>query len=240
MEKLLTLNLPWSGGSIDIVNTAGNKFSTAPGGPDITLATIVNQVSSVALYVGGFMMFIWLVWGVFQYIIAEGNKENLAKARARIRWAFLGFVILIIAFLASDAYKAILQPQEVTVQTLSDPNPANRTGPAAEGTRQIGDIFGFGDTKDLGTALGGTGKSGSSGRLVALVFMVSGILVVFYFLLGAFDLITSQGDKNAIASARDKITHAIIGFVMLILVFLILQYLPEALLGKNATFRIIK
>lgn len=96
---------------------------------------------------------------------------------------------------------------------------------------KIGKEFGFGDITSLGLGLD---------RLVPLAFAIAALMVVFYFLLGAFELIYSQGDKNAVAAAQAKITHAIIGFVMLILLFLVLQFLPVALLGGNANFKIIK
>lgn len=65
--------------------------------------------------------------------------------------------------------------------------------------------------------------------LIPLGFAVAALMVVFYFIIGAFELITSQGDKAHIVSARAKIYHAIIGFVLLITLFLIMQYLPQAL-----------
>lgn len=71
--------------------------------------------------------------------------------------------------------------------------------------------------------------------LILPAFSIAAIMVVFYFLIGAFELITSQGDKAHIVSARSKIYHSIIGFVLLIALFVIMQYVPQAL-GIN--FRI--
>lgn len=65
--------------------------------------------------------------------------------------------------------------------------------------------------------------------LVPLAFSIAAMMVVFYFIIGAFELITSQGDKAHIVSARSKIYHSIIGFVLLIALFLIMQYLLPAL-----------
>ncbi len=66
-------------------------------------------------------------------------------------------------------------------------------------------------------------------RLIPIAFSIAAMMVVFYFLIGAFELITSQGDKAHIVSARAKIYHSIIGFVLLIVIFLIMQYVPQAL-----------
>jgi hypothetical protein len=96
------------------------------------------------------------------------------------------------------------------------------------------------DPGDIGTAFG-FGKYETLGQFVQLLmpiaFSIAALMVVFYFLIAALELITSQGDKAHIVSARSKIYHAIIGFVLLIALFLIMQYVPEAL-GLQG-FRII-
>lgn len=65
--------------------------------------------------------------------------------------------------------------------------------------------------------------------LTPIAFSVAAIMVSFYFIIGAFELITSQGDKAHIVSARAKIYHSIIGFVLLIVIFLVMQYIPQRL-----------
>lgn len=107
----LALTLPWSDSTGTIVfdpqsNPVNNKF---PSGY-FHLADIINAFGEVALYVGGFLMFFWAIWGVFDYLRAEGNKEALAKARKRIQWAIAGFIILIMSFFLSDVVKTIINP----------------------------------------------------------------------------------------------------------------------------------
>lgn len=82
----------------------------------------------------------------------------------------------------------------------------------------IGREFGFGDIQTLGEGVT---------RLVAPAFSLATASVVIYFLIGAFKYLTSGGDKEATSSARAIITHAIIGFVILMFAFLILQYIPQ-------------
>src|SRR3989338_5354459 len=116
----LALSLPWQGCNAIIVEPcytpqpAFNPLGT-------NLGNIINTLSQVALYVGGFMMFIWAAWGVFDYIRAEGNKEALAKARKRIQWAIAGFVILILAFFMSDVVQQYLYAQPTKLQVIKDP-----------------------------------------------------------------------------------------------------------------------
>lgn len=74
--------------------------------------------------------------------------------------------------------------------------------------------------------------------IVPLGFVIGGILVSFYTIMGAYDLIMSQGDKNQIVAARNKILHGIIGLVLLVAMFVALRYLPTVL-GLSDGFSII-
>lgn len=84
----------------------------------------------------------------------------------------------------------------------------------------IGDKFGFGDIKSLGEAIT---------RLITPMFSVATVLVVVYFLYGAFKYLISRGDKEQIEEARQTIIQAIVGFVILMAAFLILQFLLSTL-----------
>jgi hypothetical protein len=45
--------------------------------------------------------------------------------------------------------------------------------------------------------------------------------LLFVFIWGGYDLIMSQGDANKVKSAQAKITTGLIGFILLILSYLI-------------------
>lgn len=86
----------------------------------------------------------------------------------------------------------------------------------------IKDCFGFGDLTSLGDA---------TSRLVVPAFSLAGTAVIIYFLMGAFKYLHSAGNKEETASARNMITHAIIGFIILIFIFFIIPYLLSTLFG---------
>lgn len=83
---------------------------------------------------------------------------------------------------------------------------------------EIKDFFGFGDITSLGQGVN---------KLIAPMFSVAAALVVIYFLFGAFKWLRSQGNKEELEGARQMITHAIIGFIILIFAFFVLQYIPQ-------------
>lgn len=76
---------------------------------------------------GGFLMLYWLIWGVFQYIIAQGNKESLAKANSRITWAVLGFLFLMMSYMLSGYVQTIFERRSAqTVQEVTVPPPVKK------------------------------------------------------------------------------------------------------------------
>lgn len=78
--------------------------------------------------------------------------------------------------------------------------------------------YGFGNIPTLGEGFN---------RLVTPTFTIAGIAVGIYLIIGAIKFITSGGDKEAISSARAMITHAIIAYVLLMLIFIIMKFVPE-------------
>jgi hypothetical protein len=71
-------------------------------------------------------------------------------------------------------------------------------------------------------------------NLLPYIFGAAAIALLIYLILGGFQLMTSQGDPKAAQSAQGKITNAIIGFVIIILAFFIVQ-LAGQLLGIEGT-----
>lgn len=92
------------------------------------------------------------------------------------------------------------------------------------------DEFAFGNVASLGQGVD---------RLVAPTFSIAIALVTIYFILGAVKILTAGSDKEALGSARGMMTHAIIGFIILMMAFLILQFLLSSLFGIT-DFKIIK
>lgn len=64
-------------------------------------------------------------------------------------------------------------------------------------------------------------------NVITIFFAVGGIGVVVYFVWGAVDWILSGGDKEKTANARKKMTHAIIGLVLLSLSFVIINIIGQ-------------
>lgn len=97
-------------------------------------------------------------------------------------------------------------------------------------TTEVGNVF---DTiKSPVTGPIGYGKTGIMniiGKVIQMFYIVAGIGAVFMFLWSGLQLVISGGDKEALGTARKRITWAIIGLVVLALTFPILKVLGDTL-----------
>lgn len=88
------------------------------GGPEglrvefTTLASFLSGLYNIAIFLAGFLAFYWLVWGAYQYLMARGNKEELAKARSKILWALIGLAVVLLAYTIATFAADIFPPKE--------------------------------------------------------------------------------------------------------------------------------
>ncbi len=98
--------------------------------------------------------------------------------------------------------------------------------------------------------LGGTGSSSpaqaESGLLFGTYFVrlwgttttIGAFLVLGYFIWGAFDWLTSAGEKGKLESARNKMIHSVIGLVILVSLYTIIGVISDIFFGTE--FNILK
>lgn len=86
---------------------------------------------------------------------------------------------------------------------------------------EIDKLFG-GISPPAAMNIGGSDAVQGLGKLIAfginMFILVAGMFLIFYLLMGAFDWITSGGDKEKIVKAQGKITNAVIGMVLIFVV----------------------
>jgi len=56
-------------------------------------------------------------------------------------------------------------------------------------------------------------------KILPYIFYGSGIALLIYLVFGGFQLMLSQGDPKAIEGAKNKITGAVIGFVIIFVAY---------------------
>lgn len=66
---------------------------------------------------------------------------------------------------------------------------------------------------------------------IRLFIIVAGMFLLLYLLWGAFDWITSGGEKEKITKAQNKITNALIGMVLIFAILAIFNVFAGNMLG---------
>lgn len=62
---------------------------------------------------------------------------------------------------------------------------------------------------------------------LTIVFIVAILMVLFFLIIGAFQWITSGGDKDKVGKARGTIVNALIGLAVLALAFVIITVVGQ-------------
>ncbi len=83
-------------------------------------------------------------------------------------------------------------------------------------------IEGFDDTQIPFTNLGKL-----MSNALALLFFFAGLLTFFYIVVGGIQWITAGGDAKAAQSARDRITAAVVGLIVVVAAFAITLILGQ-------------
>ncbi len=73
---------------------------------------------------------------------------------------------------------------------------------------------------------------------VKLFFTIAALVALYHLIMGAFQWISSGGDKDAIGEARNKIQAAVVGLVMIVAILSIAYTLEQFVFRQNICFGI--
>lgn len=77
-----------------------------------TLGDFLSGFLNIVFYIAVFLAFYWILWAAFQYILAKGNKESLARARSRITWALVGLIVIFVSYFIAKFASEIFPPTQ--------------------------------------------------------------------------------------------------------------------------------
>ncbi len=84
-----------------------------------------------------------------------------------------------------------------------------------------------------------SGFSGSSNtvtgviiRVVQIALSLAGLIAILFLIIGGFRYVTAAGNEDASETAKKTILNAIIGIIVIILAYVILRVIENALLGS--------
>lgn len=70
-------------------------------------------------------------------------------------------------------------------------------------------------------------------KVLPIAIGIGGFLTIIFIIISGIQFITSSGNPEAAGAARNRLTFAIIGFVILALSFLIVQFINTTFLGST-------
>jgi len=70
--------------------------------------------------------------------------------------------------------------------------------------------------------------------LISAAFVISGLVFLVTFIMGAFSYMTSAGDEKQLDKAKKTMTNAVMGFVLVAITFLIVNVI-ENIFGISLT-----
>lgn len=188
-----------------------------PEGKFTSLGQIVSMLLPFILTLGGMVTLLFLIWGGIRYMTAQGDPKQVGAARATIMSAIIGLIILISIFvilsLIADVFEVnILAGGVSSVHAIS-----------------IGDNFLFGGAPitDVFKNLGELVTS-----VVNFALAAAGLVFFFMLILGSMRYMLSRGDDKLITEARQTLTNAVVGLLIIIASFAIIKLL-EVATGAN-------
>lgn len=82
--------------------------------------------------------------------------------------------------------------------------------------------------QDIQGPLQGINKIGDLiSRLLLFIIPAAGVILLFVLIWGGYDFIISQGNAEKVKSAQAKITTGIIGFILLIISYLLVRLIAK-------------
>lgn len=95
------------------------------------------------------------------------------------------------------------------------------------------------NVSNLNSAFTKNGASNFVGTLVGLIIPIAlgigGMLTVVFIIISGIQFVTSGGDPKGAAAAKDRLVYAVIGFIILILAYAVLQIIDKLFLGTGVT-----
>lgn len=182
----------------------GGKFSS--------LGQIASQLLPAILALGGMVAFIFLLWGGIKYMTSQGDPKAVASARGTIVSAIIGLVILVSIFVILRLIEAVFK-----INILAAAAPAYAVN--------IGQEFKIGG-QSIQIAFPTLGSLVTS--VVNFILGAAGVIFFFMLLWGGIRYMLARGDDKLIAEARQTLTNATIGLLIIISSFVIIKLIEVA------------
>jgi hypothetical protein len=197
---------------------AGFKYCNA------SIGDILTDLMDSIFVLASMIALLFLIWGGIRYMIARGDPKAIESARNTVTSAIIGLLVVLLSaaifFLISSVFK---------IKILG----SGLTPPAAyaQGV-EIGEKVNLG-TGSIGAAFQNVGELFTN--IVRLALFAAGRVFLARIIWGGFLYLNAGGDPKNAGSARQSLTNAGIGLLIVIVSFVIIEIVTK-LAGKGSVF----
>lgn len=168
--------------------------------------TIILNVIEILLRVIGYAAVGFLIYGGFKYLVSAGSADRIAAGRKIIQNALIG---LVISFLSVAVVNLVAANITGGGGECKDPSQTSVNG-------QI-------NADCVGIAK--VGAQQTINGVLNTVYFAAGATAVIVIIVSAIFYIISQGDAAKIKRAKDGILYAVVGLVVILLAFVITNFI---------------
>jgi hypothetical protein len=133
----------------------------------------------------------------------------------KIKRSLQGLLLVPMLALGVSAAMPVLQPVDVMAATC-DPTKGLTEGADCAGDGQKSDLFGTG---------------GVFTDIVNVILFIIGAVSVIMIIFGGFRYVTSGGDSGGVTSAKNTILYAVVGLIVAVLAYAIVNFVLKDALG---------
>lgn len=196
----------------------------------VAFGSLGEIVSKALPFVFGFVGLLAVVIfsiGALRYLASRGDAKAADSARGTMTGSVVGLVIVLGAAAVSGVFQNVFGLG--LFGTSSRP-----LGPGNTGGVDLRCAFQLTTGQCIGD------KFANFGQLVSFILLLIlsvGALAFFFMLIwGGFRFLLARGDEKAVASARDTLTSATIGFLLILAALVIIRLISSSLFGSGVQF----
>lgn len=194
-------------------------FLGVSGGTDFggrSIGGIIGDLLTPIFALAGMIALLFLIWGGIKYMTARGDPKSIDAARNTITSAIIGLLIVILSavimFVVGTALKIDVLGQNII--------------PAAHAV-DIGGASGLGDNfANIGELFT---------NVIRVALAAAALIFLAMMIWGGYKYLNAGGDADAAQAARGTLTSALIGVLIIVVSFIIIEVI-STITGAGSIF----
>jgi len=188
-----------------------------------SIGDIISQLLPFVFTIAGMVALLFLIWGGIRYMTARGDPKAVDSARSTITSAIIGILIVLLSatlfFIIGSVLKINIFGTLVPTVHAAPPEPVDIGCYVKLGGICIKIAF-----PTFGSLLS---------NIIILALAASGLIFFFMMIWGGFRYLNAGGDPKNADAARQTLTNAGIGLLIVVVSFFIIELITRVVGAKS-------